>query len=336
MDALKEKVYQPYLVKYMSYNNEAIYEKGKLFSNDELLATTPESVARWMTMKAFGVPVLEDVRATPRIRSSTLEMYKKAVSWYMPHREPAWNTVSSFGNPTKSRVVNDLIKFVKLKEVRRLGVLSSARRALTQHEFHIALAMLSTKTTFPLRYRLPTMMKLQYHLITRSDDLGHFRTDDLKGYSDPKYCMFALAIKVVWSKNLHEERHCPEQIILGSMDSTYCLLMALSIYLEQWITNGKGSSSVYLFSDNIEEEKTPTRTKDWYGKSLSKQVFTNDEFYTISCSERCDKLGSHSLRKYPATWASRNDCSADEIEIRGRWKRNANRIVDRYIDPKQQ
>jgi hypothetical protein len=49
-----------------------------------------------------------------------------------------------------------------------------------------------------------------------------------------------------------------------------------------------------------------------------------------------ENLGSHSLRKYPATWASRNECNSDEIDVRGRWKRNTRRIVDRYIDVKQQ
>jgi hypothetical protein len=48
-----------------------------------------------------------------------------------------------------------------------------------------------------------------------------------------------------------------------------------------------------------------------------------------------DNLGSHSLRKYHATWASRNDCSADDIDVCGCWKRNSQRIMNRYIDPKQ-
>jgi hypothetical protein len=46
-------------------------------------------------------------------------------------------------------------------------------------------------------------------------------------------------------------------------------------------------------------------------------------------------LGSHSVRKYPATFASANNCLIGEIDIRGRWKRNAGKIVDRYIDVKQ-
>ena len=254
----------------------------------------------------------------------------------MPHRDPAWNTQTLFGNPTKSKNVNDLIKFVKLKEVRREGKESSARRALTQIEFRTAIRMLSTMSDFKFSHRITTMMKLQYHLISRCDDLGHFRTLDLHGHSDNRYREFALEMKVTWSKNLHEEWACPEQILLGSMDTEYCLLLALSTYLESWLNTGGGKSSIFLFSEDRNVKKTPEKLKTWYSNNLSSLLFNNDAFFDNSGSQRTDKLGSHSLRKYPATWASRNDCSADEIDVRGRWKRNNNRVVNIYIDPKQQ
>ena len=42
-------------------------------------------------------------------------------------------------------------------------------------------------------------------------------------------------------------------------------------------------------------------------------------------------LGTHSIRKLPATYARRNGCSKDDVNARGRWK-TAQKIVDRYID----
>jgi hypothetical protein len=47
-------------------------------------------------------------------------------------------------------------------------------------------------------------------------------------------------------------------------------------------------------------------------------------------------LGSHSLRKFPATWAAEHGCADREVEIRGRWKGHKNgRIVNRYISVEQ-
>ena len=42
-------------------------------------------------------------------------------------------------------------------------------------------------------------------------------------------------------------------------------------------------------------------------------------------------LGTHSARKFPATYARRNGCSRDDVDVRGRWK-NKKRQVDTYID----
>ena len=47
-------------------------------------------------------------------------------------------------------------------------------------------------------------------------------------------------------------------------------------------------------------------------------------------------LGSHSLCKFPATWATQTGASQDEVEIRGRWKgKNGSRVSSRYINPHQ-
>ena len=48
----------------------------------------------------------------------------------MINRLTPWNDVAEIGNPTRSVVVNDMIKRVKKKEVRKQGLQSSARRAL--------------------------------------------------------------------------------------------------------------------------------------------------------------------------------------------------------------
>ena len=92
----------------------------------------------------------------------------------MPNRLSNWNQENVTGNPTKSTNVNDLIKFIKKREVRRLGITSNAKRPLTMMEFRKALSMLESHADFEHRYRYSTMLKYQYHLIARCDDIGNF------------------------------------------------------------------------------------------------------------------------------------------------------------------
>ena len=109
-----DKTYRPYLVAYMSFLNNHRFEKHHVFTKQDLMAATAESVARWMRVKAFGYDVQVFDKNTPKaiIRSSTIEMCKKAVSWYMPYRNVDWNDTPT-SNPTKSTVVNDLINYLK-------------------------------------------------------------------------------------------------------------------------------------------------------------------------------------------------------------------------------
>ena len=66
-------------------------------------------------------------------RSDSLYYAKKALLRYMPYRTASW--VNGQGNPTKSDLVNDMIKEVKKFEVWGEGAPSNAKRALKQSEF---------------------------------------------------------------------------------------------------------------------------------------------------------------------------------------------------------
>ena len=64
------------------------------------------------------VPPLPSADDTPiHARSSTLEFAKKAISSFQPNHLIPWNEQSRTGNPTRSPLVNDLIKRIKKKEV---------------------------------------------------------------------------------------------------------------------------------------------------------------------------------------------------------------------------
>ena len=116
------KSYQSTLVAFMSFFRNVPFNRTHLFSADDLNAVSPQDIVRWMNVKAFGEENPPDSANPLYARSSSLEFWKKALSFYMPNRLLQWNTISNSGNPTKSTNVNDLIKRVKKKEVRKQGV----------------------------------------------------------------------------------------------------------------------------------------------------------------------------------------------------------------------
>src|SRR5210317_1368118 len=101
----------------------------------------------------------------------------------------------------------------------------------------------------------------QYTLIGRNDDICHFETNDPKGH--PKYD-FALMTKVRWSKNISEERNCPDQILFGSMDDCYCLLIQLAVYLESYLY--QFPMAHHLFTEDT-STKAVDRLKNRYRKN---------------------------------------------------------------------
>ena len=86
------------------------------------------------------------------------------------------------GNPTRSALVNSLIKRVKKKEVRKQGVDSQTKRPMLGQEFVVMHDLLhrnvlsagrrsdNAHDVFWKRYGISAMTKFQFHLIARVDD----------------------------------------------------------------------------------------------------------------------------------------------------------------------
>ena len=163
-------------------------------------------MARWMKNRAYGMPDPGPDDWPTVCRSSALEQCKKAVSWFMPNKHMQWNVQSNCGNPTKSVPANDVIKDVKLAEVRKKGKKSCVKRDIKKNEFkktvHIAEAHKGVNSE--VKTKIPVMMKLQFSMIGRTDDITNLETNDLSEHH--KFSSFALQTKVSWSKNLREER----------------------------------------------------------------------------------------------------------------------------------
>jgi hypothetical protein len=122
---------------------------------------------------------------------------------------------------------------------------------------------------------------------------------------------------VRWSKAVLDERNCPDHIFLGSMDTDFCLLVAIAVYLEEWMEND-GLQCSRLFSHSHDNNKTAiNKIKTNYGNNLNTMVFSNAEFQKLSETGKSTDLGSHSLRKFASIWARVNGCTLDDIKTRG-------------------
>jgi hypothetical protein len=310
--------YYKYVIKFMSYRDDEDYDKDHEFTPEELNAIQPEEIEKWMTFMVYGVsePGPDD---NPTLgRSSSLQFYKKALSYYMPNKLIAWNSISKTGNPTRSIPVNELIKRVKKKEVRKQGKASSARRPLEPAEFEMTLEMCNAFDSITRKYMVPAIGKFQYTMVARLDDTCRIEEADLK--PNPQF-PFALLCKMCWSKNVLEERDAPDQILLGSMDRCYCILLGLAIFLEVWYEAEEGLTHHYLFGRTGD----PERTKKAVYQFLKKNIWDKPEFVRRAIGP----VGTHSLRKYPSTRARRCGCSKDDVDNRGRWRKR--RVQDQYV-----
>jgi hypothetical protein len=151
--------YHATLVHFIKFTNGIAYAKDHQFVQDELSPLTPDDVARWMCQKAYGTP---EPNANPtQAQFSSLHYWKKAISYYMPNRLMPRNAISRQGNATRSIEVNTLIKKVKKKEVRKQGVSSKARRAVTHDEFRRMQSILREKNDVIRHYGSPSLLTKQ-------------------------------------------------------------------------------------------------------------------------------------------------------------------------------
>jgi len=296
----------------MSLKDGMNYDKSFCFESDHILTLRPEDIVSYFNLKVFGTTAPDD-NATPKLgRSSSLLFYKKAISYFMPNKLLGWNVQSETGNPTKSVQVNNMINKVKKMEVRKQGKETQARRPLTIDEFKFTLKKLKDSDDFVWRYALPALCSFQFHLIARIDDTCQFMLNELMVHD---LFPFALRGRMRWSKNVLEERHCPSQIILGSNDPDFCVLLNVGLYLESLFpTEMNDEGLVNCFSIARKTYNTKKRA----GKILS-DIFTSDDFESNFGDGRSSigaLLGSHSLRKCAATHVRRNGCSRDEIDLR--------------------
>lgn len=313
--------YKPVLIQFMSFIHQVDYGKDHVFSVDDLSTIQPTDIVRWLTFKAWGTDDPEPGAPPQGARANTLLTYKKSLSYFMPQQTVDWNPTAEFGNPTRSKEVRAIIKFVKKKEVRNQGADSQTRRPLVAAEFRQTVEMLlNSHNDSRKQYMMSAAIKMQFHLIGRIDDTCHMTWAELK--RNPHF-NFTLLVRMRWSKNVLEERDAPDQIVMGAKDPMYCVLFGLGLYGEVCSETGLiQENNVFLFGHTGDAN----RNKAFISSTLN-AVWGMDQFER----QGDEPIGSHSIRKFATTKARQSGCSRDDVEDRARWRRQT-RISTRYTD----
>ena len=248
--------YQATLVKMMSYVDNHEYHKDHDFTQERLGQLKPADLMRWFNNLTFGEPLPpHGHNMNPVVRCHSIKYWKKALSFFMPNRLMPWNELSNVGNPTRCREINELIKFVQKKEVRRQGAPSHVRRSITEPEYNRVLELLKDKEDILCKYGIPALMNFQFHLIARIDCTTQVKMENLQVHNDFDFC---LKTKLNWSKNVNEERDAPWQIVIPSMNHKRCVFLSTALWLETSIAaNPTAGLTPYLFafSDNVNVPK---------------------------------------------------------------------------------
>jgi hypothetical protein len=106
----KEVSYRRSLCRVMAFVGGYEPNYNRTYSEAELLEIKPTNIAQYMRQLAYHTPHPGPNDRPTYCRESTLVQYKKGISYFMPHRDNAWNVQANYGNPTRSREVNDVLR----------------------------------------------------------------------------------------------------------------------------------------------------------------------------------------------------------------------------------
>ena len=82
-------------------------------------------------------------------------------------------------------------------------------------------------------------------MIARVNDTAKFRSPNLKSFN--KFPDYRVTAKLCWTKNTNKKWEPPTQILFGSSDWRYCVVLLLMVWLD------------YYFELNLEESGTSLR-----------------------------------------------------------------------------
>ena len=193
-------------LKFMSWLNVESYDNDKRFLPSELFDILADDVSRYLNLLAYG-DESPSSEARPIVRSSHIEYKKKALSFYMPNRLAAWNSITLAGNPTRSVDTNQLIRDMKTFEVRGQGVASQARRPIEESEWEEMTSNFqkSDEGKMERKFGLSAFQKVQLNMVARVDDTSKIFTESLNVHC--KFivcCVFVFIIYLLTYNFIHQ------------------------------------------------------------------------------------------------------------------------------------
>ena len=294
--------YFPPLREFMSWRNRRDYpRRGYTFTREQLEPITADEYYRWNKFKIYDDPDADETILPPvNYRVNTVMGWKKAVSSFMVNSHMEWNEVAQIGNPTRSQQMAKLLKNMRRFQTQRRGRENQATRGLTDGEFTRLIETYWTHPNRELGLFAAAHHTVQFQMIGRNDDICKLRMQELTAYN--AFPQYGICARLVWSKNVREERDAPTQIILPAMNTLYDAHSNLGLWLEYEYELHGTEMNDFLFG--YMGLDCPIRIKDQISRLMNRTVNHHD-FIT----EETGKLGTHSIRKCAATYARSNGCS---------------------------
>lgn len=314
--------YRSNLVQFFRWLHEHEYAADHEFAAQDLEQVTEDDVMNFFKYLSFDTitPDYNDHNLRMRCRYDTILFKKKSLSWFFRHH-------GLENNKTISVRITELLKVLDRMELRGQGQPSTARRPLSHVEFQRLITMLETdqdaRNTDIRRYGIPAMISYQFQMICRSDCATQLTAGNLGSHD--RFPYHALKTRLTWSKNVREARDCPWQTLLGCLNTKYCVMIHLGIWLEVHLETPSGHLSPYVFAFSDDNTIPSGGHKSKRKVSEILRAKFQHEF------QEPDFLGTHSLRKFARTHCRNNGASIDDADSRARWK-DTGRMSNRYED----
>ena len=122
------------------------------------------------------------------------------------------------------------------------------------------------------QYGVNAAINFQVHMIARVDDTCQVRIDNLQ--SHPTF-PFALKTRLKWSKNVYDERDAPWQVILGSYETKFCVIVSLGLWLETLMMRfpyGRTTPYVFAFSEDTSIPGGANKSKNYVQRVFKKMM----------------------------------------------------------------
>ena len=148
---------------------------------------------------------------------------------------------------------------------------------MTLNEFESVIMICRDMTNKFKRYHIPSYFIFQYNMIGRVDDVAHTYLNNVM--SSPKF-PFSLMTRMCWSKNVSEERDAPDQILLGAMNPSFCVMLALAVHLEIWLEE-EDSENSFLFGLSDNPDNSRSRAAGIFRECLQSKSFVPESFFTL-------------------------------------------------------